>query len=106
LGRKVIPAVLSSFNTTHPSMNWSLGLIGPRQRNNIVVERELIVVGTSPRGSNLRSPSRGDVVERVGDCACRRERREHEGQTVRGEGQGAVLDPEMQVGRVGVPAVT
>jgi hypothetical protein len=77
-----------------------------RERDNIVVERKLVVVGTSSRGSNLRNCSRGNIVERVSDRACRRERREHEGQAIGREGQGTVLDPEMQVRRVGISAFT
>ena len=37
-----------------------------REGKDLVLERELVAVRTSPRGSNLRSPPRGDVIERVG----------------------------------------
>ncbi len=42
----------------------------------------------------------------IGDRTCYRERRENERQAIGGVGQGTVLDSEVQVGRVGVPAVT
>ena len=61
---------------------------------------------TSSRGSDLRRRSGSDVIERVGDRTCYRERRENERQAIGGVGQGTVLDSEVQVGRVGVPAVT
>ena len=77
-----------------------------REGKDIVLERELVAVGTSPRGSDLRSPSRGDVVERVGDRSCCRERRENERQAIGDVGQRTVLDSEVQVRRVGVAAVT
>src|SRR6266545_1038605 len=77
-----------------------------REGNHLVLEGEFVAVRTSLSGSDLRSPSSGDVVERVGNRSCYRERRENERQAVGGIGQGTVLDSEVQVGRVGVPAVT
>src|SRR5437773_4558416 len=77
-----------------------------REGNHLVLERKLVAVRASPRGSDLRSRSGGDVVEWVGDRSCYRERREDEGQAVGGVGRWTVLDSEVQMGRVGVPAVT
>jgi hypothetical protein len=64
-------------------MKWSLVHTGAaaaelqaslrRERNNIVVEWELVSVRTRSCGSDLRSRARGNIVERVGDRACRHE---------------------------------
>src|SRR5439155_827078 len=64
------PAANASTSDVHIKQNLASRR---REGKNLVLEGELVAVRTSPRGSDLRRRSGGDVVERVGDRACRRE---------------------------------